>query len=907
MNISKVTIEGRKAPIGIDVKNPSFAWNAKNCEGKVQSAYQMQVAKDKLFTTVVYDTGNVNSDEQTHILYQGEALSAKTRYFVRVRIWDERGDASAYSEPAFFETGLMEEGFLSSWIEPLQEEAFAEPECMHIGQVFMPRETVPITERLRPSQYIRKTFETKADIVSARFYATSHGIYEFYINGQKGSARYFAPEISSYQERQFYQTYDVTPYLQEGKNALGVVLADGWHIGRIGLSGDSCQYESKLAFLGQLEITYKNGEKMIIGTDDTFVSHTGKHVYADLFMGEMHDMRLDEQHFFESHYIDDGWKPVSVIEAKKSHLIGQSKEPIQAIAKLAPVQLLITPSGEQVVDFGKVLAGFVVMKASGAPGTKITLEFCEELDKDGNFFNHIAGRNNDQLDGIVLSGNGEELFEPSFTYHGFRYVKVSGYPGVLELSKLSAIVLGTTLEKTLDFSTSNPLLNQLQANIFNSQQGNMISIPTDCPQREKSGFTGDIQVYGVTGCYNMDLEYFLKDWLGDVRIEQCENGEVPNIAPNYPKMKTLQQRTNGCQSSAGWGDACVLVPWILYEQYGNKAVLDENFETMAKWLSYIEGEAPDYIWENENHFGDWLIPSLTKFGMNIDPSLSDIRSIVATCYFKQSAMLTGKIAGVLKKEIEASYYTTLAEKIKEAFCARFVREDRLSMDYQGMLVLALAMDMVSPVQAPALAKHLHELVCENGYRLDTGFMSVRYLLAVLVQYGYKDTARTLLYQEACPSWLYQVKQGATSIWEKWDAKMPDGTVNTVSFNHYSFGCVGEFMYQSIAGLKPKKAGFKEFEIRPDFSFGLDDLHLIYQSSYGQLTIGWEKQENESLKLIQQKTGACVEQYALTMQVPFNTTCVLYVNGQVHRLQAGQHTYLCQYNGHIDKINAAVIE
>lgn len=874
MNINKLTIEGQKTPIGIDIKSPELGWKTESVDSKYQTAYQLQLSKDYGFSEIFFDSGKVASDEQAHIKYNGLKLETRTRYFVRVKIWDEFDKESQFSEPTFFETGFLGDEISAKWIEPEQEEAYSEPECIHIGQVFMPRERVPIEERLRPSQYLRKIFSVKKAVKQARLYATSHGIYDAYINGVKISDRYFAPEITSYKNRLLYQTYDVTNYLSSGKNSLGVILADGWHIGRIGLSGDSCQYENKLAFLGQLEIQYCDGSIEVIESDESFKSHIGKHVYADLFMGEMHDMRLDVNGFSKVGFDDSDWKQVKVVDYSKEQLIGQAKPPIKAVEKLSPLKIIITPKGESVLDFGKVIAGIVSMKARGKAGSKIQLEFCEQLDEEGNFWNHIAGRNNDQLDVMILSGEGEEIFEPSFTYHGFRYVKVSGYSEEIRLDKFTALVLGTELDKTLEFSTSDKQINKLQENIYNSQVGNMISLPTDCPQREKSGFTGDIQVFGVTGCYNMDLEYFLKDWLNDVRYEQCENGEIPNIVPNYPKMKELQQRTNGCQSSAGWGDACVILPWILYREYGNISVLVDNYDMMKKWIKYIEKESPDYIWRNDKHFGDWLIPSLTKFGMNIDESLKDIRYIVATCYFSRCANILVKISEILNSEVDTKYYENLERNIKKAFVDKFIVDNRLTMDYQGMYVLALAMEMLDEQQSIIMAKYLEDMIKKNDYKLDTGFMSVRYLLPILVKHEFYDTAKRVLFQNQCPSWLYQVEKGATTIWEKWDAIMPDGKVNAVSFNHYAFGCIGEFLYEYIGGLKPLKPGYKEFKIEPILNLGIDSVNMKYISAYGSIEINWKKQD-EKLKL--------------DCRVPFNTKAYIKINNDIKELGHGMHS------------------
>lgn len=866
MQILDLFVEGLECPLGLDEKEPMFQWRVDGEGSMIQKGFQLQLSKEETFDNICFDTGIIIQQNQA---WQGKLagiLEPRTRYYIRLRILDENDSFSRCSRTYWFETGLMGDTMGAMWIEPEQEDAVEEPECCHIGEVFIPGKAVPAEQRLRPLPQLRRSFCVSKEVRSARLYASARGIYSASLNGCKVDGRYFAPEITDYRKRFFYQTYDVGFLLKKGENRLKVILSDGWYTGRIGLSGDSCQYGRRLAFWGILEIKYTDGTSMRIFSDESFESGTGEYCYADLFMGEMHDLRKTVRE----------WKPIRVLPACDIMLVGQKRPPVVELERLLPKRIFRTSKGETLIDFGKVLAGIVEMRAEGKSGTKIRLEFCEHLDNEGNYYQHIAGRNNDQVDTVILSGSGVELFHPQFTYHGFRYVKITGYPGELKKSNFCAVVLGTKLRSTLCFHCSDERINQLQSNIANSQRGNMISLPTDCPQREKSGFTGDIQVYGTTGCYNMDLEHFLEDYLREVRDAQEENGEVPNIAPNFPKMRLLQQRTNGCQSSAGWGDACILLPWIVYRMYGSCRVLYENYQMMKKWMAFVKTEAPDGIWKNDTHFGDWLIPSLTENGMNIDESLKELRYIVATCYYAKSAETLGDIAEILGENGDSSYYRSLAREIKDAFTNTFAIGEKLTVDYQGMYVLALAMDMVPEERAREYAERLNELIVENGYRLDTGFMSVRYLLKVLKDYGHQPTAARLLFQEECPSWLYQVNKGATSIWEKWDAVTPDNKVNMVSFNHYSFGCVGEFIYEEIAGVKPLAPGFLKTLIAPDFRFGLASLSLSYETPGGSLTVAWETKNDE---------------IHLEVVVPFNVEAVLKLNGNfITTLEPGRYYY-----------------
>ena len=822
MQISEITINGQQNPMGIDAQKPLFSWKVHSSESKFQHAYQIQVSRQAAFDPIHYDSGKVISAAQAHIPYAGPALDSRTVYYLRIRIWNEEDVPCEYSSTAAWETGLLGESFQGKWIEPEQEPAFEEKEPAHMGEVFMPVKAIPPEERLRPCQVLRKNFTVaEKPIRAARLYASAHGVYQLFLNGDRPNQGALAPETTSYPHRLFYQTCDVTRLLRPKENVWGVVLADGWHIGRIGLTGDSCQYAHKLAFIGQLEIYYEDGTSETIISDEAFRSSTGKHVYSDLFIGEMQDARLALSDFSSPALQTGHWLPVTVVDYSTAELVGQSRPPIKIVERIKAAAQTISPKGETILDFGKCVSGVVSMKARGERGTKVILDYCEALDQHGNYFHHIMGRNKDQRDIFILSRQGEEEFTPDFTYHGFRYVRVTGYPGEIDLADFEALVYATDLKPTLQFETSSEAINQLQRNIFNSQLGNMLSVPTDCPTREKAAFPGDTQAYALTGCYNMDLLDFLKDWLWDLRAEQLPNGEVTNFAPYYPKMKRMMDKNSRNNSSAGWGDGCILIPWTLYRQYGDISVLQENYATMKKWLGYVEGQAPDFLWKNDGHFGDWLTPSLTAHGMTIDPKYKDMRYILATCFFAQSASVLSEIALLLGYDQDQVKYSALSRKIKTAFEKAFVIDHRLTADLQGMYVLALAMKMVPPAVEKDLIQRLVELIEANQYRLDTGVMSVRFLLPVLAAHGHTDIAAKLLFQRECPSWIYQIDCGATSLWEKMDAIKPTGEVQATSFNHFMWGCVGEFLYEYAAGLQPVKPGFEEFELRPNLGLGLD--------------------------------------------------------------------------------------
>ena len=872
MQISEITINGRENPMGIDAQIPLISWKTTSSESKFQQAYQIQVSKNPSFQPLFFDSGKVISTAQAHIPYAGPALSPKTIYHLRIRIWNEDDVPSDYSAAYTWETGLMGDRFFGKWIEPVQAAGVEEKEPAHMGEIFMPVQEIPPEERLRSCQYLRKVFPVeKKGVRSARLYASAHGVYQLFLNSERLDQGFFAPELTSFPHRLFYQTYDVTRLLKPDDNVWGVVLADGWHIGRIGLTGDSCQYASTLAFIGQLEICYKDGTTETIISDESFLSATGKHVYSDFFIGEMQDGRLVLEDFSSPVLRTTHWLPVAVKDYTTTELAGQSRPPVRIIERIKAVSKTTSPKGETILDFGKCISGVVSMKIRGERGTKVTLDFCEALDQSGNYFQHIMGRNKNQRDIYILSGQGEEIFTPDFTYHGFRYVRVTGYPGEIALSDFEALVYATDLKPTLQFETSSEAINQFQRNIYNSQLGNMVSVPTDCPSREKAAFPGDTQAFAVTGCYNMDLLCFLKDWLWDVRAEQLPNGEVTNFVPYYPKMKRLMDRNARSHSSAGWGDGCIIIPWLLYRQYGDFSVLQENYAMMKRWIAYVENEAPDFLWRDNRHFGDWLTPSLTTQGMTISEEYADMRYILATCFFAYSASLLSEIAQLLGYDKDQAVYRELSAKIKKAFEKTFISDQKLTADLQGMYVLALAMKMVSPEVEKALLHRLVELVEANQYCLDTGVMSVRFLLPVLVEHGYSDIAARLLFQRECPSWLYQVDCGATSVWEKMDAIKPTGEVQRTSFNHFMWGSVGEFLYEYAAGLRPLKPGFEEFELCPNLDLGFDWIKIRYESIRGTIQFSYRLFD---------------DQVHIAVEVPFNARARIVVANQEKIVDCG---------------------
>ncbi len=524
---------------------------------------------------------------------------------------------------------------------------------------------------------------------------------------------------------------------------------------------------------------------------------------------------------------------------------------------------MISPKGETILDFGQNMVGVVCMKVKGPEGTQIRLEHSEVLDKDGNFINCIDGFNRDQTDFYILKGDQEETFMPQFTFHGFRYAKVTGYPGEAKAENFSGIVIGSDCAVTGAFHTSNEKLNQLQSNIFWSQRGNLLSIPTDCPQRERAGWTGDVWVYGETCNYNQDCYNFFRQWLANLRLEQFENGLVPIVVPYIKAYKAIQVQSFGTHTSAGWGDVIVSLPWVLYEVYGDTAILEENYEAMEKWMAYVENEArtgvhlkegathkdkerQKYLCNTNFHYGDWLYPSCKneKGETDMFRSANTTKEHVATAIYANSTKIMSNVCEVLGKKEQAEKYRELNKKIRQAFQEEYVSQDgRIDNHLQGLYVMALAMDMVSDDLRPALAKNLEQLIRENQGCLDTGFMSIKFLMDVLVDQGLTQTARTVLYQEKCPSWLYEVDQGATTIWETWNSITPEGERLRFSYNHYAFGCVGSFLYRRVLGIRAMAPGYRKVLICPDFTENLWEADGTYDSVHGPITVRWHKDKD----------------------------------------------------------------
>ncbi|WP_326614199.1 glycoside hydrolase family 78 protein [Streptomyces scopuliridis] len=694
-----------------------------------------------------------------------------------------------------------------------------------------------------PAAQLRHEFRLRrgAKVARARLYSTAVGLYDAYLNGERIGEDRLAPGWTDYHKRVQYQTYDVTGLLTSGANALGATVAAGWYAGNIAWFGPH-QYGERPALLAQLEVTYTDGttERVLSGTD--WRAATGPVTGADLMAGEEYDARLETDGWTRAGFDATGWVAAEAIDKVGAALVAEVDGPSRVAGEL-PAQKVTEPRpGVFVFDLGQNMVGAVRLTVSGAAGTTVRLRHAEVLNPDGTLYTDNL-RTARATDTYTLKGRGKEVYEPRFTFHGFRYVEVTGYPGKPPLGAVVGRVIHTSAPFTMDFRTNVPMLNQLHRNITWGQRGNFLSIPTDTPARdERLGWTGDINVFAPTAAYTMESARFLTKWLWDLRDAQEDDGALTHVAPDIAGVGS---------GAAGWGDAGVTVPWALYQAYGDVRVLEQSWPSMLKWLDYLEAHSSGYL-RPADGFGDWL---------NIQDETP--KDVIGTAYFAHSADLVARTAEVLGKD--PAPYTALFRAVRDAFRAAYVSAGgRVKGDTQTAYVLALSMDLLADADRGPAADRLVELIRAKDWHLSTGFLGTPRLLPVLTATGHNDVAYRLLMRRTFPSWGYQIDQGATTMWERWDSIRPDGSFQDAgmnSFNHYAYGSVGEWMYANIAGIAPGGPGFRKILVRPRPGGGVTEAEGRYDSLYGPVTTHW-------------KTDS--DGFRLTVSVPANTTAEVWI-------------------------------
>jgi alpha-L-rhamnosidase len=819
-------------PVGIDARTPRLSWRLHATRrGTTQGAYEIQVALDSgAMNRPLWTSGRVASPASILRPYGGPPLQSSTRYYWRVRAWDDAGRASPWSTIAFFETALLDTAeWRARWITPdLTEDTTKSnpsPMLRHEFRLGPPG--------VRPSEV---TLTGSPRIASARLYVTSLGLNEVEINGRRVGDAYLRPGWTAYDSRLQYDTYDVTALVRSGANVIGATLGDGWFRGRLGWDSKRNLYGSRLALRAQLVVRYADGTSQTVTTDSTWKASTGPILVSDIYDGETYDARLEKTGWSSPSYNDTSWRGVRNMDGVKVALIAPVGPPVRRMHEITPVKVIRTPAGETVVDFGQNMVGWVRLKARGPAGTVIRLRHAESLDKAGNFYvtNLRTAR---QTVTYTMKGGGVETFEPHFTFQGFRYVAVEGYPGTPDSTSLTGIVAYSDMTPTGTFESSNALVNRLQQNIVWGQRGNFVDVPTDCPQRdERMGWTGDAQVFAPTATFNMDVSGFFAKWLGDVAADQLPNGAVPFVVPNV-----LAKMSPDAAGSTGWADVATIAPWTMYRAYGDTSFLVRQYASMRAWVEYGRAQAGEtYIWSKGFHFGDWLSFATTRADY---PGATTEKDLIATAYLAHSADIVSRAAEVLGKREDAAKYRALFEKVRAAFQREFLTQSgRITSSTQTAYVLALDFDLVPDSLRAKAAGHLADDVKRMGH-LTTGFLGTPALTRMLSDNGYLKEAYALLLREEYPSWLYEVKQGATTVWERWDGLRPDSSFQDAgmnSLNHYAYGAVGDWLYRTVAGLNddPAEPGYRHVIVRPRPGPGFNFAKATLMTPYGLASSGW---------------------------------------------------------------------
>lgn len=838
--------EHMKNPIGIDIKRPYLSWTCR--DGKRQTAYEIEAVCGE---STVWNSGKVLTNRMNTLF--GAPLKSRQRIIWRVRLWDEADRAGAWSEQASFEMGLLEEAdFQAKWINP-------EPECD------------PTVHK--PASYLKTSFEA-AKPTCARLYITCHGLYEAHINGVRVGSFVLAPGTSTYDKALAYQTYDVTELLREGTNEVTVLLGDGWYRSCSGVDGDRNLYGEDVALYFQLEA---EGRVICISDENWVASQDGPLRENDMQQGEIYDATREQI---------TRYHPVRVEDYGVKNLLCSNSLPIVEKERFEG-RILRTPNGETVIDYGQNLAGYVEFTLQAHAGDKILLTHGETLDENGNFTaENFQDRKRHKENGtrqevLYLCKEGENHYKSRFTIWGFRYARVETDID-LTRARFTSIAVYSDMEQLGTFACSSPSVNQLVQNSIWSQKSNFCDVPTDCPTRERAAWTGDMGVFADAGIYLEDCYPVIRKWLGECRRNQYEDGKVANIAPKNNNPGFFSGMLAG---SVGWGDASIIVPYALYKRFGDLRILEENYEMMQRWYHFLEGRAKQkplnpmkrlkrnpyrkYTIETGVDYGEWCEPDVESTMAMRTP-----QGKVATAYFAYSGRLLSEIAGILGRTEDAENYRKTAENAKKAYRHIATEDGKILSDRQAQYVRAIAFDLLSEEEKAQAAAQLNALVAENGYHLNTGFLSTPSLCPVLAEYGYVETAYRLLLQDTMPSWLYAVKKGATTIWETWNGIDEAGKPRE-SLNHYSYGAICGWLFQGVCGIR--LAGDK-ITIQPTPHKLLQHAKATYQSPLGEIISGWRYEED----------GLVFE-----IQIPSNTQAeVILPDGTSQMLDAGKHTLFC---------------
>lgn len=846
VKISRFTCENLTKGCVTDERRPRFSYVV---ESGRQGA-KLEKARLTLGKWQIETTG------QIAVPYGGSALKPFTSYQAGLQVWDDEGNTD--SRTISFETGRMDIPWQAQWISDGAYH-FTEKKVSPIPMTF------------------RKIFEVKKEIKSARIYATAMGIYEIALNGEKAGNRYFAPGFTSYKTRLQYQTYDVTALLKR-ENNLQVIVSGGWAAGSFVFTRKNRISADRQALLLELRITYQDGTAETVGTDESWeVTEEGNYRAADIYDGEIYDARIDLNRV--------NWRRAVPEKLRVSpEIFAETGAPVTAHEKMLPISCTKTGQG-LLYDFGQNFAGVVELTLKAREGQRITVRHGELLNPDGSL--NTAFLRTARATAVYLCREGLQKYSPRLTYMGFRYICVEGIEE--EDIETAALALYSDLEKNGEFTCSSEKLNRLQSNILWSARSNFMDIPTDCPQRdERMGWTGDIAVFASTACYNFNMSRFLDKWLADMAAEQLPTGGIPNTVPaqGYGFPATMP-----VMAVEFWGDACVLVPWAEYRARGDRRVLEACYPMMKKyvdackfWAGLFSVGKHRYLWHTPAalHFGDWVAPDVPKMSQWQKRS-----KWTATASLKNTSGLLSRIAEILGERTDAEKYRKISEKAAEAYCSLLTDGNgRLKEEFQTAYVLPLQFGIFPEEVRQKAVNHLVRLVEENDFCIGTGFPGTPYILFALTDNGRADVAYKMLFNEKCPSWLYEVKAGATTVWERWNGLDEngvcpigdDGTDQMISYNHYASGAVGDFLYRRVAGIEELEPGYKSFRVKPVLCGELTCARGELETPYGRILSEWKIEDGL---------------FSIRVEVPMGTVCSLYLpDGSEECLESGSYKRQC---------------
>jgi alpha-L-rhamnosidase len=836
-------------PTAIEAPAPRLSWIVESpARGWRQTAYRVVVASNTANLTTdtgdLWDSGKVASAESAQIEYAGKPLVSRQQCWWKVQVWDAQDQASAWSQPATCTMGLLDPGAWkgAKWIGFDKARELPREK----GRLFLP-----------PARFLRKDFTLAKPVTRAMLYTSALGIHDAYLNGHKVGNDYFNPGWTDYTRRVYYRAFDVTTLLKTGNNTLGAILADGWFAGYFGLGGTRDSYGSNIRFKGLLVLEHADATPETVGTDEAWKASAGPILEADFFQGETYDARAELTGWCAPGYNASAWQPVVTGATLRVRLPDKTwieVEPVLQAAPHEPVRVfkehhaksITSPKdGMYVLDMGTNFAGFARVNLTAPAGTRITLRFGERVNEDGTIYtDNLRGIR--ATDSYICRGGGKETWAPQFTFHGFQFVEVTGWVGELTRESLIGIEVTSATAVAGSFECSSAMANQLQHNITQTQRANFIDIPTDCPQRnERLGWTGDARAYVRTAIYQNDVAAFFSKWLVDLADAQGPDGWYPKTAPS---------KHFGGDGGPAWADAGVICPWEIYTAYGDKRLLERHYAEMAKFVASRVTAATNLRPPKKYHcYGDWL-----------NMKANTPKEVIFTAYFARSTWLMAQMATALGKTAAAAKYQDLFQRIKAVFNEDFVDEQgRVQGDTQTAYILALMFDLVDGEKFQQAGAHLVERIKERNWHLSTGFVGTPDILPALTKTGRSDVAYRLFLTDTNPSWGFPIKNGATSMWERWDSWTPDqGFIKGMnSFSHYSFGAAGRWMFSTIGGIDSDGPGFTKIVIRPQPDDSLTYAKVSYQSIRGLIVSHW------------QRTGG---QLTMDVTIPANTTATVYV-------------------------------